>query len=51
MWRELNAHLWQLARKPFQKMNCMIGLALINQKMTPKFTRAVSQAVTKFQKF
>jgi hypothetical protein len=27
----------------------MIGLALINEKMAPKFTGAVSKAVTKFQ--
>jgi hypothetical protein len=51
MWQELGAHLRQLSRKPLQNMNCMIGLALINQEMTPKFTRVVSQAVTKFQKF
>lgn len=47
---EFMIHLGQLASKPLQKINRIIDLALVDEKTTPEFTRAIPQVMTKFKK-
>jgi hypothetical protein len=47
---ELMIHLGQLTSKPLQNMNWIIDFALVDEKTTPEFTRAIPQAMTKLEK-
>jgi hypothetical protein len=43
-------YLRQLTSEPLQKIDCIIELALVNEKSTPEFTRGISKATAKFRK-